>query len=1018
MTTAIPLSGINLPGPIVPFTDQDPYATHDAIYGVGGYREVVNQAALSAIPVLRLRKGMLAITMDTLSIFQYDGVTWQPKSIVNAYPNLSTLYSAKTAGTLPIGISHVYTAGSFALQVSFDGSVLDAHGYFNLYSLLTGAQGLAVLPPGTYRVSGAVYTYDGTTLIQLGTGGGTSGTGWTGPTGAQGAQGIQGVPGATGAPGPTGAQGTAGPMGATGWTGWTGATGWTGWTGAPGSGGSGAPTTFSSFANLASAFKTASNLYTVIYASVNVTATYDGTALTATGTFSTFQALTTAVATAHLPNGTYNCTVNNGLYTWNGTVLMGKAFYTNLYTFNTDVTNGLPNGIYEVINTRYSVSSGVATFVGNLAASTLGIHSKYRSLLATDGQRVIPNIPTSIPTDSGTSYYIDSVAGNDSNTGLAPTTITSGSTTGPWQSIYKLSGKTLSPGDTIYIAADGVYDYGEAWGTYAGNSGAPVRTWFTGNNANNWVGTTGAPIVFKPYMPRRLTNLTNPQPIIRYYGKVVNSDWSYWQPYGSSGGGLWRLPWVGNGYPGSDIWLLNITYDVGGVTKAAVLAVNQTNGTGNAGNDYTDLVNFGDFIFDSTYIVFYHSSTSSSPSATYQNFSVFGPTAMFRASNNGLSNVIFHGLKFEKCRVVESVPTSTPMTGLRFEYCSFNWCQPTYLTNHCSPAAECSFEFFNNYVTNTTTYTVHIDNEKVSGGNTYSYEIKNNILIDGNLCSSNGGALLYIQGTAGTKHTCFGNYVLRARCGTGGNANDGSAFYSEQGSQNTIYHGNIIEQCGIAIQHNCSTGISLTVGNLFIDCIVATFDTSSITSSLTQNMVIIHNTYIWTGNVSPSSIPIGPSMGITATAVHNSYSYNGDPFANFVYANNVAIDATGAFGGSKVVLNAGNVTNYLVRGNITVGFGNTTTIPGTSFSNVINNVLKVNSTDITHTSTGLVAGVLASDLNLWFPGAVYGDPRPAPNSPAIGAGEILSNGYIDINGQYFGTPPTPGCWEPRVPHGA
>lgn len=68
--------GINLGAPILPATEEDIFPTHDAQYGKGGYRAVLNVAARDAIPVERLAVGSIVKTMDT-------GTNWIVTAIVN-----------------------------------------------------------------------------------------------------------------------------------------------------------------------------------------------------------------------------------------------------------------------------------------------------------------------------------------------------------------------------------------------------------------------------------------------------------------------------------------------------------------------------------------------------------------------------------------------------------------------------------------------------------------------------------------------------------------------------------------------------------------------------------------------------------------------------------------------------------------------------------------------------------------------------------------------------------------------
>src|SRR5574344_1090360 len=58
------INGTNISAPIVPFTDSDIYATHEAKYGKGGYRTVENFSDLALIPEARLEEGMFVYVIN------------------------------------------------------------------------------------------------------------------------------------------------------------------------------------------------------------------------------------------------------------------------------------------------------------------------------------------------------------------------------------------------------------------------------------------------------------------------------------------------------------------------------------------------------------------------------------------------------------------------------------------------------------------------------------------------------------------------------------------------------------------------------------------------------------------------------------------------------------------------------------------------------------------------------------------------------------------------------------------
>ncbi len=51
--------------------------------------------------------------------------------------------------------------------------------------------------------------------------------------------------------------------------------------------------------------------------------------------------------------------------------------------------------------------------------------------------------PPEVPADNRSDYFIDSVSGNDNNSGTSDTS--------PWKTISKVSSRTFQPGDNIYF---------------------------------------------------------------------------------------------------------------------------------------------------------------------------------------------------------------------------------------------------------------------------------------------------------------------------------------------------------------------------------------------------------------------------------------------------------------------------------------------------------------------------------------------------------------------------------------
>src|SRR5690606_23591013 len=66
---------------------------------------------------------------------------------------------------------------------------------------------------------------------------------------------------------------------------------------------------------------------------------------------------------------------------------------------------------------------------------------------------------------AGTTYYVDSVDGNDSNDGLTPAS--------PWKSLSKVNAQVFAPGDHILFKA-GSYFMGQLKPQGSGSSGNPI----------------------------------------------------------------------------------------------------------------------------------------------------------------------------------------------------------------------------------------------------------------------------------------------------------------------------------------------------------------------------------------------------------------------------------------------------------------------------------------------------------------------------------------------------------------
>lgn len=90
----IELKGTNVAAPIVPFTSDDTYATHEAKYGKGGFRTVADIAERNAIPEARLEEGMLVYVISDESkihTYQYLNGEWSKSKIGSGVEKVDTI---------------------------------------------------------------------------------------------------------------------------------------------------------------------------------------------------------------------------------------------------------------------------------------------------------------------------------------------------------------------------------------------------------------------------------------------------------------------------------------------------------------------------------------------------------------------------------------------------------------------------------------------------------------------------------------------------------------------------------------------------------------------------------------------------------------------------------------------------------------------------------------------------------------------------------------------------------------
>lgn len=88
------IKGTNISSPIVPFTTDDTYPTHEAKYGKGGFRTVSKISDLNLIPEARREEGMLVYVIDDpskVNTYQYINGEWAKSKIGSGINKVNTV---------------------------------------------------------------------------------------------------------------------------------------------------------------------------------------------------------------------------------------------------------------------------------------------------------------------------------------------------------------------------------------------------------------------------------------------------------------------------------------------------------------------------------------------------------------------------------------------------------------------------------------------------------------------------------------------------------------------------------------------------------------------------------------------------------------------------------------------------------------------------------------------------------------------------------------------------------------
>jgi hypothetical protein len=79
------IKGTNVLAPVVPFDTTDTHASHEALYGKGGYRSVADAGERDGIPQLRREAGMLVWVIDAQKAWRLNAnlTTWTEVTAIN-----------------------------------------------------------------------------------------------------------------------------------------------------------------------------------------------------------------------------------------------------------------------------------------------------------------------------------------------------------------------------------------------------------------------------------------------------------------------------------------------------------------------------------------------------------------------------------------------------------------------------------------------------------------------------------------------------------------------------------------------------------------------------------------------------------------------------------------------------------------------------------------------------------------------------------------------------------------------
>lgn len=122
------IAGTNIAAEVVPFTTEDQYPTHMALYGKGGWRSVQTLEERDALPVTRLEDGATVWVIATMQAFTYIEGEWQDFGIVlPSYATTETV-SCYFPASPSLGVRLIWTAGidvNFGTELQGVGNIIE-----------------------------------------------------------------------------------------------------------------------------------------------------------------------------------------------------------------------------------------------------------------------------------------------------------------------------------------------------------------------------------------------------------------------------------------------------------------------------------------------------------------------------------------------------------------------------------------------------------------------------------------------------------------------------------------------------------------------------------------------------------------------------------------------------------------------------------------------------------------------------------------------------------------------------